>query len=299
MIKLSVEQVELNKLFSDLGIDPPSFEEPQVYDNNIKEDGFGGYYQLPLKETSAAGKLHNVVPIWRRLKNSELDSNLKETAKQILRQRYVMYTEVPFKYNNKDYMARVEPHFREPGSTGGEKPEGWHKGVSLYLLNKSPWIVGTFTRTPFKRPVDPPGSPPRTHLGEDIVVPIGTKVYPIGPGVVVKSGDSGKGGLSVYIIHENGRVMSAYKHLSASRVSKGQKVGFDTVVGLSGDSGNAAGYPHLHYEVRIARAGAEGSENPLDYSHVDPKSFIGKKIGDTINKIQFIKEMSLLLKKYS
>jgi murein DD-endopeptidase MepM/ murein hydrolase activator NlpD len=89
------------------------------------------------------------------------------------------------------------------------------------------------------------------HKGIDIAVPVGTPVHSTGNGVVVRvdSKDSSGYGKQIVIDHGNG-VQSQYAHLSKSDVKVGDKVVRDQPIGLSGDSGNARGHPHVHYEER-------------------------------------------------
>ena len=68
-------------------------------------------------------------------------------------------------------------------------------------------------------------------------------------------------GLVIWIDHP-GSLLSVYGHLSAVGVRAGEAVSGRQVIGLSGQSGNAAG-PHLHFE--IWRHGLE----------VDPVPFLG------------------------
>ncbi len=86
------------------------------------------------------------------------------------------------------------------------------------------------------------------HRGTDISVPVGTPVHPMEPGRVTFAGVlSGYG--NVVILDHGGGIRSLYAHLSEIRVSAGDTVSRDDLVGLSGASGNASG-PHLHFEVR-------------------------------------------------
>ena len=301
---MAVDDTRLSELFSDIGVDVPILGEDKQKQEEIKPPvpelpaGTGGFYQLPLRETSTEGQLKNVVPIFRRLKDEELNDDLIGIAVKVLERGYTMYAEVPFRYQDRDFVARVEPHYRKPGSNEG-RPEGWHRGISLFIRNVKPWSVGSFTTTPFKRPVDAPGAAPRAHLGVDIVVPIGTRVYPIAPGTVLETGQGGAAGTSVYILHEGDGLLSAYKHLSQASVSAGAKVGYNTVIGLYGDSGNAKGSPHLHYEVRIPRKGKEGSKYRRDYVHVNPSSYIGKEVGSMATKADIVQDIVGILNKYS
>jgi hypothetical protein len=93
------------------------------------------------------------------------------------------------------------------------------------------------------------------HLGEDWAVDVGTNVFPIAPGHVVRSRDFQDNWCKVVIIaHENlvpGRtIYSLYAHLISILVGEGDDV-IDVTkpIGLSG--GPQCGYPpHLHFEIK-------------------------------------------------
>lgn len=90
------------------------------------------------------------------------------------------------------------------------------------------------------------------HTGTDFVGLDAKNIYPIAEGRVINTvkGDKSYGnyirishtdsGGAVYISH--------YAHLASIKVAVGDKVSFDTVVGVEGATGNAAG-THLHLEI--------------------------------------------------
>lgn len=93
----------------------------------------------------------------------------------------------------------------------------------------------------------------------DIGVPVGTPVYSVADGRVIKSYDirgyeprqpDGGNGYRSYgrvIAIDHGGFSSLMAHLSRRNVSTGQLVKGGTRIGLSGDTGNSSG-PHLHLE---------------------------------------------------
>ena len=85
--------------------------------------------------------------------------------------------------------------------------------------------------------------------GTDMAGPIGTPIYASADGVVVEAGWSSGYGRLVKIKHEFG-VETRYGHLSAIKVSKGQRVSRGERIGDMGNSGRSTG-PHLHYEIRV------------------------------------------------
>ncbi len=87
----------------------------------------------------------------------------------------------------------------------------------------------------------------RNHEGIDIAVPEGTPVKSAEGGTILFCGDAGTYGNLVKIDHGNG-IVTAYAHLSEISVTKGQIVGPNTQIALSGNTGRSTG-PHLHFEI--------------------------------------------------
>lgn len=87
----------------------------------------------------------------------------------------------------------------------------------------------------------------RTHKGVDMMAAKGTPTVAPVSGRVVHRGTS-LGGLSWYVYGDNGNTyygthLSGYENQGAGWVEGG------TVIGYVGDSGNAAGIDHLHFEI--------------------------------------------------
>ncbi len=111
---------------------------------------------------------------------------------------------------------------------------------------------------------DPRGE--RLHAGVDIMAPRGTPVRAAAPGTVWRIGESGRGGLSVTVIGDDG-VRYFYTHLDAfaEGLERRQRVGVDTVIGYVGNTGNAAATaPHLHFEVSLPVEGEDYAWTPID-----------------------------------
>ena len=100
------------------------------------------------------------------------------------------------------------------------------------------------------------------HGGIDIGVHVGTPIPTTMSGEVVYAGwnDQGYGNL---VIVENGPYKTYYAHLSEVNVQVGQQVNKNTVIGLSGNTGNSTG-PHLHYELRVNGENVD----PTNYSSI-------------------------------
>ena len=86
----------------------------------------------------------------------------------------------------------------------------------------------------------------RAHQGTDMMAPHGTPTLAPVSGTVEHRGSS-VGGLSWYVHGDDGNTyygthLSGYENEGAGWVAAG------TVIGYVGDSGNAAGTPHLHFE---------------------------------------------------
>jgi murein DD-endopeptidase MepM/ murein hydrolase activator NlpD len=89
------------------------------------------------------------------------------------------------------------------------------------------------------------------HMGLDLAGVVGAPVLAAGRGVVALVGDFYLAGNAVYIDHGGGLV-TAYFHLSAVNVAKGDTVAAGDTIGKVGATGRVTG-PHLHW---VARYGA-------------------------------------------
>ena len=100
----------------------------------------------------------------------------------------------------------------------------------------------------------------RSHVGVDMLAARGTPtVAPVSGEVVHRS--SSLGGLSWYVYGDNGNTyygthLSGYENQGVGWVQGG------TTIGYVGDSGNARGTPHLHFEVH---PGGGSPVNPYPY----------------------------------
>lgn len=107
----------------------------------------------------------------------------------------------------------------------------------------------------------------RRHEGQDLFAPRGTPVRAAAAGFVYRIDDLSLGGLSVTTIGGAGRRVY-YTHLDAvpDGLREGQWVEVGTVIGLVGNSGNAAGTPpHLHLGVYDGR-----EDDPCGWAAIDP-----------------------------
>jgi len=108
-----------------------------------------------------------------------------------------------------------------------------------------------------------PRSGGRSHKGTDILAPHGTPIYAYESGVVTRMNGSSVGGISLYLRGNSGAGYY-YTHLSGyvSGISAGSSVSAGQHIARNGDTGNARGTPHLHFEVM---PGGGGNVNPYPY----------------------------------
>jgi tRNA nucleotidyltransferase/poly(A) polymerase len=158
------------------------------------------------------------------------------------------------------------------------------KGGKPIDANNKPWNIGAYSATPFLRSVD---KKVRPHYGVDLASRRGAPIYPIAPGKVTETKEYPRAGKSIKIVHENGAVGSFYAHLDRVRVSVGDEVDFETVIADMGDTGNAKGAPHLHYEVKV------------NNQRVNPAHVTGKIVGSLSKKAQLISGVIGMLNKVS
>jgi hypothetical protein len=106
---------------------------------------------------------------------------------------------------------------------------------------------------------DPFTRSPKWHAGLDIANSVGTPVFAVADGTVVRSEYSQGYGNMVELDHGFG-IHTRYGHFSRRKVDVGQRVERGDLVGMMGSTGRSTG-PHVHFEVRI-----DGSaHDPLRY----------------------------------
>lgn len=92
----------------------------------------------------------------------------------------------------------------------------------------------------------------RTHQAIDIMAPQNTPVLAAAAGTVVKMYTNRLGGICMYVLSEDKKVVYYYAHLDhyADEVSVGQQVQQGQLLAYVGDTGNAPpGAYHLHFSV--------------------------------------------------
>jgi hypothetical protein len=95
----------------------------------------------------------------------------------------------------------------------------------------------------------------RAHIGVDMMAARGVPAVAPVSGVVTHRGNT-LGGLSYHLNGDDGNYYYG-THLSAYGASG--RVSAGTVIGYVGDTGNAAGMPHLHFEIHVG-----GRGNPIN-----------------------------------
>lgn len=119
----------------------------------------------------------------------------------------------------------------------------------------------------------------RPHQGWDFYAAPGTPCFAVDGGRIARIRTEGDYGNTVVLefIHEGERLYAAYSHLSRIDVKVEQLVKAGEQIGLTGNTGNAAGMRgedcHLHFELRTMPApglGLAGRLSPLEIFGVCP-----------------------------
>jgi hypothetical protein len=105
------------------------------------------------------------------------------------------------------------------------------------------------------------------HRALDIAAPIGTPVYAVDNGIVLKSGYTKDGYGGRVIIDHQIDYITLYAHLSQAVVQEGDVVQKGQLIGYVGSTGNSTG-PHVHFELR-------------DFGFlIDPRAVLTGALGD-------------------
>lgn len=132
------------------------------------------------------------------------------------------------------------------------------------------------------------------HTGIDMS---GTsKIYPSYPGDVINVFKDDYGGNQITILHkvDGEEYITNYAHLSKVEVKVGDKVDYNTEIGIMGDTGIAYGV-HLHFEIQKGNKYIHAQlENPRNYIEFPPK---GESWDERTNFIPITKEHQKQMKK--
>lgn len=123
------------------------------------------------------------------------------------------------------------------------------------VIASGEWVCPMQGPRAFSNDWGQPRSGGRRHQGNDILSPRGTPIVAPVSGNV-RHQNSSLGGLSFYLSGDDG--VTYYGTHMGSYAASG-RVSAGTVVGYNGDSGNARGTPHLHFEIH---PGGGGAVNP-------------------------------------
>jgi murein DD-endopeptidase MepM/ murein hydrolase activator NlpD len=135
------------------------------------------------------------------------------------------------------------------GTSGGRTGTGGAGSVPIGIVNGTTYIdaiVCPMNGSAYGDSWGAPRSGGRSHEGVDMLAPMGTPIYAV-VGGSVNFKQNRLGGNAASLSGDNGN-RYYYAHLAgyegvSRRVEQGE------VIGYNGDTGNATGTPHLHFEV--------------------------------------------------
>ncbi len=135
------------------------------------------------------------------------------------------------------------------GTSGGRTGTGGAGSVPLGIVNGEVYIdaiVCPMNGSAYGDSWGAPRSGGRSHEGVDMLAPMGTPIYAVVSGVV-NFKQNRLGGNAASLVGDNGN-RYYYAHFS-SYEGVSRRVAQGDVIGYNGDTGNATGTPHLHFEV--------------------------------------------------
>ncbi len=121
--------------------------------------------------------------------------------------------------------------------------------------------------------------------GYDFIMDIGTPVAAARDGVVQHTNESvsdgNRAGTNLIVIRHSDGTTALYSHLTINGVlvEPGEEVHAGDIIGLSGDTGNTGGLPHLHFSVHVCGSlpGLAGSINcpsiPITFRNTQANPF--------------------------
>ncbi len=119
--------------------------------------------------------------------------------------------------------------------------------------------------------------PGGVHSGIDFACPIGSALFNVAPGKVIRVHDEPFGASGRFVVMAGRLQFStlawSYSHMEQVDVRLGQELGPGDLVGLSGNTGNSTG-PHLHFEIRRGYRWQSPANSYSTWTRFDPQPFI-------------------------
>jgi murein DD-endopeptidase MepM/ murein hydrolase activator NlpD len=135
------------------------------------------------------------------------------------------------------------------GTSGGRTGTGGAGSVPIGVVNGEVYIDAILCPMNGSAYGDSWGAPRsggRSHEGVDMLAPMGTPIYAVVSGTV-NFKQNRLGGNAASLVGDNGN-RYYYAHF-ASYEGVSRRVNQGEVIGYNGDTGNATGTPHLHFEI--------------------------------------------------
>jgi murein DD-endopeptidase MepM/ murein hydrolase activator NlpD len=135
------------------------------------------------------------------------------------------------------------------GTSGGRTGTGGAGSVPIGVVNGEVYIDAILCPMNGSAYGDSWGAPRsggRSHEGVDMLAPMGTPIYAVVSGTV-NFRQNRLGGNAASLVGDNGN-RYYYAHF-ASYEGVSRRVNQGEVIGYNGDTGNATGTPHLHFEI--------------------------------------------------
>lgn len=87
------------------------------------------------------------------------------------------------------------------------------------------------------------------HLGQDYIVPTGTKLYAPKNGTIIRTFFGSEGGYTTFFKPDDEDITYRFLHLSKQLILAGSKVKEGDVFALSGNTGSETTAPHVHFDA--------------------------------------------------
>lgn len=124
------------------------------------------------------------------------------------------------------------------------------------------------------------------HDGVDFDMPVGTDVFSVDDGKIVRARENDDYGTTITIQHDWGK--SYYGHLSELKVKEGNTVRRGELIGLSGNTGLSTD-PHLHFGIKLKNNDKQNGY----YGKIDPLPYLGLKEAKDVLSLSTMSESSV------